>query len=199
MFHWIRVAVFGLIVVGLSAGQAAAQVDPPDEDGAMGVKGGFLRSNFAYEDNQDLFSAESGWMVGAFATGNRARALTWMGELNLLKKSQLCGCNQQQVDLYYLQVPGLLRVNGGTDSGINPYGILGPALELKIGEELRSMIISEYSAIDVSLVAGAGVEVGRFLVELRGTWGLRNLGTNLPEDVTITSRTFAVLGGFRFR
>src|SRR5690606_10839779 len=45
------------------------------------------------------------------------------------------------------------RVNS-TAGDLNLYGVAGPAIELKIGEELGSQVISEYSGVDVSLVAG---------------------------------------------
>lgn len=190
----VAISVLGMAVV---AAPAAAQTTT-DDDGerSWGVKAGLIRSNFAYEQNQDLFSAATGWTAGVFATGDRDSLLTWMGEINLLRKSQLCGCNQGQVDLYYLQIPGLLRVNSTTGE-LNLYGVVGPALEFKIGEELGSHIISDYSGVDVSLVAGVGVDVGHFLVEVRGGWGLRNLIAD-GGDVKVTSRTLTILAGFTF-
>jgi hypothetical protein len=191
--------LLGTAALTMLAGPALAQSQTSDQGVGLGVKGGYLRSNYSADTNPDLFNAQGGWILGVFVGGNRPGRLGLQGELNFLRKSTLCGCNQQRVDLYYLQIPGLLRVNIGESSANRMafYGVAGPAVELKIGEELRSLIISEYSSVDASIVVGAGVEVSRFIVELRGTWGLVNLVANPAPGVKATSRTFAILGGFR--
>jgi hypothetical protein len=182
------------------AASAAAQTQPRDDRFGFGVHGGVVPSTFKYEGNQNLFEGQTSWMVGAFGGRNRQGMFGFQGEINLVKKSTLCGCNRERVDLYYLQIPGLGRFNLGArgPGGGRFYGLAGPALEFKVAEKLGSHIIDEYSGFDVSIVAGGGFEVARFLVGLRGTWGLRNLGKDLPEGVKVTSRTFAILGGFRF-
>jgi hypothetical protein len=195
-----RLAVLGAFASLFFTASAAAQSQPRDDGFGFGAKGGFLGSTFNYDANQDLFDGQGGWMLGVFGGGNRPGLFGFQGEINVLKKSTLCGCNREQVDLYYLQFPGLARVNLGarTPGGGRIYGLGGPALEFKIGEKLGSHIIAEYAGVDVSIVAGGGMEIARFLVELRGSWGLRNLGKDLPEGVKVTSRTFMILGGFRF-
>lgn len=192
-------AIGAMAAVSFAAPAAAQDNQSGDQGVGLGVKGGYLRANYITDNNPDLFSAEGGWLLGAFVGGNRAGRFGWQGELNFLRKSQLCGCNQQQVDLYYLQIPGLVRVNLGERSANRMafYGVAGPAVEFKIGEELRSLIIREYSGVDASIIVGGGVEVSRFVVELRGSWGLMNLVANPAPGVKVTSRTFAILGGFR--
>jgi hypothetical protein len=49
----------------------------------------------------------------------------------------------------------------------------------------------------VSIVGGAGIELGRFILEARGTWGLRNIAKDF-EAAELKSRTFAILAGVRF-
>jgi hypothetical protein len=120
--------------------------------------------------------------------------------VSLSPESTLCGCNQERVDLYYLQFAALGRANLGDRDGddLNVYALAGPALDIKVGETLRSLIIREYSGTDVAIVLGGGVEFGRLLVEARATWGLRHLVANPAEGTKVSSRTFAILGGFRF-
>jgi hypothetical protein len=182
------------------ASPAAAQSNQASDQGfGLGVKGGYLVTSFETDTTPGLFSSEGGWIVGVFMGGNRPGRLGLQWELNFLRKSQLCGCNQQQVDLYYMQIPALLRVNLGERSANRMafYAVAGPAVELKIGEELRSLIIREYSSVDASIIVGGGVEVARFVIELRGSWGLMNLVANPAPGVKVKARTFAILGGFR--
>ena len=102
--------------------------------------------------------------------------------------------------IYYAQVPVLLRINGGSrsTSGLSVYGIVGPAIDLKIGEDLSNFRdIDDIESVDVSLVAGAGVEIAQFIIEARGTWGLRNIVEG-AEGVDVETRTLAILFGLRF-
>ena len=104
--------------------------------------------------------------------------------------------------IYYFQVPALLRVNIGSsstslDSAI-VYAIGGPAIDLKIGEDLAGVSDSdEIESVDVSMVFGVGFEISRFIVEGRGTWGFRNIAKQ-SDQVDVKTRTFAILAGLRF-
>jgi hypothetical protein len=192
----------GTVVLWVLLGAVPAQAQTPDNDGmAWGAKGGWLRADYAVKGANDIFNASSGWFIGAFG-GRKEPDWSWLqGELNILRKSTLCGCNQERVDLYYLQIAGLGRVNlaDRSEDAVTPYALAGPALEIKIGETLRSLIIREYSGADVAIVLGGGVEFGRLLLEARATWGLRHLVANPADGTKVSSRTVAILGGFRFK
>ena len=119
---------------------------------------------------------------------------------NFLAKTSDTGTHSSKI--YYFQVPALLRVNIGSSSsslrsGI-VYGIAGPALDLKLGEDLEELgNVNDIESVDVSIVAGVGVEIARFIVEGRGTWGLRNIAKH-SNQMDVKTRTFAILGGLRF-
>ena len=121
-----------------------------------------------------------------------------MGEFNILAKKSDTAAGSST--LYYFQVPALLRVNiGSSGSGLNNaivYGIAGPALDLLFKDEL-AITTEEVERVDVSIVAGVGFEISRFIIEGRGTWGFRNIAkeTNARD---VRSTTFAILGGVRF-
>ena len=86
----------------------------------------------------------------------------------------------------------------GSASGVSAYGIIGPAIDLKIGEDFSDITdTDEIESVDVSLVAGVGVEISRFIIEGRGTWGLRNIAKE-GEGLDVKTRTFAILVGLRF-
>jgi len=88
---------------------------------------------------------------------------------------------------------------GSSGTGVNNaivYGIAGPALDLLFKDEL-AITTEEVERVDVSIVAGVGFEISRFIIEGRGTWGFRNIAkeTNARD---VRSTTFAILGGVRF-
>ncbi len=164
----------------------------------VGVKGGYLYSSFDFENVADVIDGSNGWMAGLFFGGNRPGRVGVMGEVNVQAKRGESGA--ENVTIYYLQVPALLRINGGSrsTSGVSAYGIIGPAIDLKIGEDFSDITdTDEIESVDVSLVAGVGVEISRFIIEGRGTWGLRNIAKE-GEGLDVKTRTFAILVGLRF-
>jgi hypothetical protein len=185
-----RAAVAAVLMVLLAPATARAQ--------GVGIKGGLLYSTFSFDGISDVIDSDTGWMAGVFFGGNRDGIAGIMGEVNLLAKRGTEG--DEDLTLYYVQVPVLLRLNGGSRStgGVSVYGIVGPAVDLKIGDDLGDVaMVDEYEGFDVSIVGGAGIELGRFILEARGTWGLRNIAKDF-EAAELKSRTFAILAGVRF-
>ena len=164
----------------------------------VGVKGGYLYSSFDFENVSDVVDGSNGWMAGLFFGGNRPGRGGVMGELNVqAKRAEVAG---ESATIYYAQVPLLLRINGGSRSrsGVSGYGIVGPALDLKVGDDLGNLAdIAGIESVDLSLVAGAGVEITRFIIEARGTWGFRNIITD-GAGGEVKTKTFAILLGLRF-
>ena len=69
---------------------------------------------------------------------------------------------------------------------------------MNVGSDLDSLgDPDEIESVDASLVVGVGVEITRFIIEGRGTWGLRNIVKGM-EGVDIKTKTFALLVGLRF-
>ena len=97
----------------------------------VGVKGGYLRSSFEFDNVADVVDSSDGWMAGLFVGGNRPGTVGAMVEFNILAKKGESGMDTSTV--YYFQVPVLLRINGGSKSttrGVSGYGIVGPAVDL---------------------------------------------------------------------
>lgn len=158
-----------------------------------GVKTGFLHSSMV---SSSVLDSGSGWMAGLFIGGNRSGPVGVMTEFNILST------NTTGTATYHLQIPAMLRINIGLSSVGVPralvYGIAGPALHLTLGNDLRDVRgVEDIESIDTSVVIGIGVEIARFIVEVRGTRGLRNLATQ-AEQLELKSTTFALLAGLRF-
>ena len=190
--HCIAVVASLVPMLLASSGLAEAQ------GVGVGVKGVYLYSSFDFDDASDVIESNNGWMAGLFFGGNRDGRLGVMGEFNIQAKRG--EADMEGVTIYYAQIPVLLRINGGSrsTSGVSGYGIIGPALDLKIGEDLGDLAnTDEIERVDVSLVAGVGVEISRFIIEGRGTWGFRNIAKG-TEGADVKTRTFAILVGLRF-
>ena len=107
-----------------------------------------------------------------------------------------------QIRIDYLQIPLLLRLNAGSSSasGFAVYGIVGPAVELKIADEIKGITLDDgFEGADVSLVFGGGFEVVRIIVEARYEKGLRRINNIFSDFTEIKKEAFTILFGLRFK
>ena len=92
-------------------------------------------------------------------------------------------------------VGGAVR-SAGPSVGIRVRAKATAALE---GESGSGNVGKDLARHDLGVVAGAGVDTGRFIVEVRYTWGLSNINRNPSEDdTTIKTRVLAAMAGVRF-
>jgi hypothetical protein len=115
-----------------------------------------------------------------------------------------------EVRLRYLEFPLLARGDVGARGSTARFFVLGgaaPAFKLSArakaefdGDEQTRDIGDEIEAFDLGLVGGAGIAVGRALIEARYTHGLLHINTddNGDED-RIKNRVFSVAVGVRLR
>jgi hypothetical protein len=188
---------FGRLIIGaLVAGVIA--VAPSTAEAQAGIKGGFLYSSLKFENTSDVIDSNNGWTAGVFFGTGKDKIAGVQGEVNVLQKGGSTASGD--VKLYYLQVPVLLRVGGG--SKVNVYGIVGPSFDVKLAEKGDTLgFVTEFEGVDVSLTGGVGVEIGKLVLEGRGNWGLRNVAkttSTLFEGEKLTSRSFALQVGVRF-
>ena len=192
-YFWLGLlAVSTLLVASPAQAQQGSGV-------GFGVKGGWLYSSFS-EANDD-FDNNAGWTAGVFFGGNRDGVLGLQGEVLYAKKGAKEG--DSAVDLHYLEIPILARLNLGSsnrNTGALLYAIGGPVLDVRLKAEQDSFNVKDnYESTDVGVIAGAGVEISRFLLEARYNWGLRNILKSGGGPTTeLKNRSFAVLAGLRF-
>ena len=90
--------------------------------------------------------------------------------------------NGVSTDVTSIFLPTFLRINISTHSTSGPavYVLAGSAWISDQGESERSGqdVSDNYKGVDVDVVAGAGFEVARIIVEGRYVWGLLNVATN---------------------
>ena len=191
-----RLVFPAVLVVALAGNARSAYADGI----GVGAKVGPLFTTYS-ADNLN-FKNKTGLMGGIWFGGNRSGAVGIMGEVMYAKKSAETQIPSATTDLYYLEIPVLLRVNVGSRSRekVAGYVIVGPAADIKLKAKQNDLDVSDnYEGLDIGVIGGAGVEINRFLVEGRINWGLRNVvAGNLANTTKITTRTVAILFGVRF-
>jgi hypothetical protein len=187
-----RVVVVAVLFSAGFASSAAAQ--------GFGVKFGPTFTEFS-SDALD-YKNRTGIHAGLFFGGNRDGLLGLQSELNWIRKKSEVESNSQQIRIDYLQVPVLLRLNIGSRSASGPaiYALGGPALDIKIADEVEGITLDDgFEGADVTLVFGGGIEVARVVIEGRYDKGLRRINNTFSDLTEIKKQTFTVLAGIRFR
>ena len=183
-----RVLALAALALAVSSSPAAAQ----------GIKFGPTFATFS-SDALD-FKTRTGIHAGLFVGGGRDKAVGLQTEFNWLRKKTETGGNHISID--YFQLPVLLRVNGGSSSanGFGVYGVVGPAVSLKIADEVEGFTLDDgFEGADVSLVFGGGFEVARIIVEGRYEKGFRRINNSFSAPSEIKTRAFTILFGLRFK
>lgn len=196
------VALLALVVLGASPafaqgiGGAQGGADERHEGIGIGVKGGWLFPTFS-EAGID-FDNRTGQQIGVFFGGNRPGLIGVMAEVNYGQKGFSFGGSD--FDVNFVSVPVVIRVNGGSKSlsGVSFYGIAGPQLDWLINGSLTDL--ENTQGFEISLVIGGGIEITRFIVELRYIKGLRSISRefDVAGSTGLDSKAFAILFGFRF-
>ena len=166
----------------------------------IGIKGGWLFPEF--ETDSLAFDKKTGWQVGMFLGGNRPGLIGAMVEINYGKKGAEVSADGD-FDTTFLSVPLLLRVNAGSSSrsGVAGYFVIGPQFDWLLETDLfEDSIKDNTKGFEFNLAVGGGLEITRFIVELRYIKGLTSIDDDLDlagfED--LKTQSWAILFGFRF-
>ena len=196
--NFARVAA---VVLGVGASASPALAQSGDPGIGVGVKGGLLFSTLDFGRNDDFLTNKTGFVGGLFIGGNRGGVLGVEADILYAVKGANTDSNDESFDIHVLEIPVLLRLNAGTRSrsGISFYGLLGPAMGFRLKSEFGGIdIVDSTEGYDVSLVVGGGIEITRFLAEVRYNHGLRNISKNFSASDEIKTRSFAAMIGVRF-
>jgi hypothetical protein len=188
----VRTAVLGVLALAASSAVASAQ--------GAGVKFGPTFATFS-SDALD-FKTRTGIHAGLFFGGNPDGAVGVQTEINWLRKNTETEVPAQKIRVDYLQIPVLLRLNGGGNSAgsFRAFGVVGPAVDFKIADDVDGLTIDDgFEGADISLVFGGGIEVARIIVEGRYEKGLRRVNNKFNELADIKKQAFSILFGVRFR
>lgn len=185
---------------------ASAQSDPAPRLVSIGARGGFLSTSWDYTESDEFFERGTDVAAGGFVgIGGQGEGRLSLGVLvDVLYARQRIGdaIIGQDVVREVVHVPILLKVRARRLSagGARVYGLVGPAIDVQtramFGEE---DVTDLYEDSLLSIVAGGGVEWGRWSIDARAAWGTSSVPKDLSGPGEIRANTFAILGGFRVR
>jgi hypothetical protein len=191
----IRTLMLALAVAVGVNGTAAAQGI------GFGVKGGLVYPDFSVDVGDYEYKNKTGWQAGLWFGGNRDGIVGVQVEINYMEKKAEAESGLGDFSIKYMQVPILLRLNtpARTKNSFQAYGIVGPSIDIKVGDEFNGLnIIDEFEGTDLGLMFGGGIDVARLIVEARYSYGLRQINKSFSDVAKLKSHSFALLFGVRF-
>jgi hypothetical protein len=222
----VAIALVGAIVTAAPAyaqqkkaafnvgGISVAPPQPTTDSGVgVGALGGLTFTSASGDDSEGIATG-TGWMIGIWFGGNINGPVGFMGELSYVRKrlqDEFDGDNNY-LETDYLEIPALVRINIGSRAreGVRGYGLIGPVFDIRLGSKLvdsgfeipETELENQFSAVDIGLMAGAGIEWNRIGFEFRYSWGLTRLATDEAVDAgflpDVKNNTIQLVGKIRF-
>lgn len=175
-----------------------------------GARAGVNLANVSVDgdDSSPSFDTRTGLVAGAFVTW---QALSWLQvQPEVLYTAKGASLEQDGIDaqllLDYLEVPLLARVTRRV-SGTPVYVVAGPALAWRLRAKSRAAfsgateeidLADDVESFDLGIVAGGGVDVGRFVIDARYTFGVRDIDADRTDAVSMRNRVLSLTAGFKF-
>jgi opacity protein-like surface antigen len=183
----------------------------------LGVKAGYNLSSLKYfSDNDENFNEEfiSGYQVGLVYHAALGDALSFQPEVAYYTSGGNSDFLSSAIERSYqnLKVNALLNLNviGSNDGiGLHVTGGLfaGYALSAKIKAAGTETTVNfddddDFNRTNVGYILGAGVKLNKFIVSVRGSFGVTELasfdGLGFTGDASIKSREFSLVGVLLF-
>jgi len=206
----LRIALLLVLMVAFFSGSASAQVNG-------GAKGGIGIASISAEDQEfeDIFSdVRTGVIVGGFVDIPVSDMFSLVieglysqkGAKGTFSDNGLSVDSTVKVD--YVEIPILANFPFNRKTKVHPfvYGGVAPAFRTSAksvatfeGEEIQQDDLDdEVESMDLGLVFGGGVRLGRLAIEARYNLGVMNINS-AGDEGSINTRQIAILGSFYFR
>lgn len=201
-------AYAALVGVFLLAGVS----DAAAQNYSGGIKAGINFSNVEFDgDGVDVnFDSRKGLIGGAFVVLPVSGAFGVQIEGLYSQKGATIeeDGGEGRIELDYIEIPVLARFSSAPGANATSFHVFaGPSFGFNIrarteaeldGESESQDISDDVKGFDLGLVVGAGVELGRVVIDGRYTWGFTNINEDLQDDVKVHNRAFAIMAGIRF-
>ncbi len=203
-----RALALGLCVFALSVTSAVAADGPT---GGVVAGANISSARLAGSDATGISTGnQAGLFVGGFALWPITQVVAIQPEVAYSQRhfsvKDTVGSFSATEKWDWIEVPILARVSFWHTGRRAVYVVGGPGFEflVRAKEEAAgttSDVKDLVNRVDVSIVAGAGVSMGKFGVEARYDAGLKDLnkGNNLGDNLTVKSRTISVDLTWMFR
>jgi len=203
-----------VILGGALSGQAAAQ-----RSTSFGLLGGAAFSRLSGADATtgefDFTKSKLGLTAGGFVSLGLGPNFAIQPEVFFVQKGAKAKPTGGTVKfrLGYVEVPVLAKLiipAKGSGIQLSPHFYGGPAIAFKTscsisGSDGSTTVTGKCDAnnvriksTDLSVLFGAGVDIGRFMIEVRYDLGLSKIDDS-GEDLDAKNRTLYVLGGWKIR
>jgi len=180
----------------------STQAPPPQhkhhEGFGIGIKGGPAFDGLS-SDGTSTFGTKTGYQISLFLGGNRPGLFGVATEITYVKRNEAAaGSTTTSTTSTALEVPLLFRFNFGSKNltGLLGYFMVGPALDVNLTK--FGSFFKNTQSFDVNLVFSGGVEITRFIVELRYNKGLRTIANTLTSAESVKTHSIILLFGVRF-
>lgn len=201
----------------VSAEAKAKEKEIGAEERGITGKGVKLGLNLTSLGGGDVKSADSkmGFAVGGFLTYRINKLIAVQPEVLLTQKKANSekdvegGTWKYKLDLWYLEIPVLVKFAIPVESSLNPSVFGGPVVALKLSgkgkseftEGVADKVVGGLESYDFGVILGAGVEFtlgffqkGKFTADVRYNLGLTKINT----EKDIKTRAFTFMLGYIF-
>jgi hypothetical protein len=187
------------VVATLDQNGAMAPKQKHHEGLGIGIKGGPFFAGLSGGD-EISFENKAGFQVSLFLGGNRPGVFGVATEITFIKRNaQAAGSTTTSNSQYALEIPLLFRFNFGSKNldRLSFYAMFGPALDLNL-TKFSFSDLTHNTGYDLNLVFAGGVEITRFIVEVRYDKGLRSITSDLGDFSKVKTHAVVLLFGVRF-
>ena len=199
-----RLTVLTIAAAALLAHSGVAQAQ------TAGVTGGANLSTFSLSPDQGVtFRRQTGWAAGIFFGSPPEYGVALQPEILLSMKGTRDSATPAlggSYQLMYLDIPILFRVFPVQLGNVRVYEFGGPFFSFLLhtcgtpnaGGACQDTS-GQFTGRDAGFTVGAGIDVGRLMVDVRGNFGIANIGDAAVTDIKFHTRAISVMGGFRFK
>jgi opacity protein-like surface antigen len=174
-----------MLIVGILL---IAAVPASAQQTAVGVTGkglklglDFATINTDYNELDEFLDTRTGFSGGAFLTYSLNRQFAVQPELLFVTKGAYKGSFLFSAywDMYYLEVPVLLRFDMAPEGRLRPYLLAGPAVSVLLSSKIGALgydytVTDGMHKLDLGLVFGGELDYRRMVFDIRYTLGLLN-------------------------
>ena len=185
------------------ADQGTTGAPPPQhkhhEGLGIGIKLGPIFSGYTGSGGLSLGN-KTGFQFSLFLGGNRPGVFGVATEITFINRgANAVGQNTTSSSMKALEIPLLFRFNFGAHdlSHVAGYFMFGPAIDINLSNFAFSALTNN-SGYDINLIFAGGVEITRFIIEIRYNKGLKAISSNLDNSVSVKTHAIVLLFGVRF-
>lgn len=194
----------------------------------FGIRGGFNLANQVWQEDGDTYSADfkmkPGFHIGGIVDFSFTDLLSLEAGLLLdtkglvMKEDYGSESYEEKINLYYLDIPVVLKASVDVSNGVGIYGIIGPYLGMGIsgkskweysgtgGTETGDDKIEwgndpendHFKRPDFGFTFGGGVEIKGLLVGVSYDLGLANISAYTDNNAKINNRVLRITGCYWF-